>query len=113
MGDKQQSFRSTLNRISNKTISNVDYELSSSRFYINDVGNKSYNNLVCIMSKNVDVHIFNDSKLKNLNQPIALTTAKHNYHEALTASFNEAEGLSADPRLYTGARMLLRKDLWV
>lgn len=113
MGDEQRSFRETLNRISNGSITELDHQLLSSRFFVNNIGDKSFENAVCIMAKNNDIDKFNYEKLQKNEQPIALIKAIHNCSEALAASSDEAQGLSAELRLCKGARIILRRNLWV
>lgn len=112
--DKEKRvFREALNRISNGTIIRNDYQLLSSRFHVNNHNEKSFENAVCIMSKNDDIDQFNYSKLENLNKPVALIKAIHNCNDASSATIDEAQGLASELRLCVGARIILRRNLWV
>lgn len=112
-GEEQRLFRDTLNRISTGSTTEIDYKLLSSRFYINNIDDKSFENAVCIMSKNADIEKFNYDKLEHNEQPVSLIRAVHSCPEAAAASSDEAQGLFSELRLCKGARIILRRNLWV
>lgn len=112
-GEEQRLFRDTLNRISIGSTTEIDYQLLSTRFFVNNLNDKSFENAVCIMSKNADIEKFNYDKLESNKQPVALIKAIHNCPEAALASPDEAQGLFSELRLCKGARIILRRNLWV
>lgn len=63
-----------------------DYRHLLSRFYVNKVSDRSFNDTVCIVSKNSEFDKFNWNKLENSNEPIALSKGIHNSFEASDAS---------------------------
>ena len=113
MGDEQKSFREALNKISNGTITENDYKFLSLRFYINNVDDQSFKDPVCIMTTNDEINLFNYNKLEETKQPVALIKAIHNCAEASKATIDDAQGLSAELKLCIGARVILRRNLWV
>ena len=90
LGDEHKSFRETLNRISNGTITENDYKFLSLRFYINNVHDQSFKDAVCIMATNDKINLFNYNKLEETKQPVALIKAIHNCAKASKATIDDA-----------------------
>lgn len=110
----KKTFRDTLNRIANGTITEADFKLLSTRFYLNNINSaRHFEDAVCIMTKNKEIERYNYEKLESMKEPVVLINSINNCQEACSASADDAEGLLAQLRLCQGATVILRKNLGV
>ncbi len=109
------SFRDALDRLSFGTSNEEDFDRFSARFKMNvpAAEREQFINATHLFTSRDEVAKHNKAKLVGLDVPVARLPARHNNAKAKAASADAAQGLEPVVYLATGARVMLRSNLWL